>query len=90
MSDLIAEAHELWKSGSPEKALALLEHDALKESTEAIFLKGEILYSMQNWGGALNSFRHCLLLDPGFKAAQTYVDLILNILGFFHTDQFNP
>jgi hypothetical protein len=39
---------------------------------------------------ALNGFRKVLQLDPSQKAAQTYVELILNILGFFHTDQFNP
>ena len=90
MKDLIAEASLAWKNGNPDKALACLEDIMLCDSVEAIFLKGEIQYSMQNWGGALNSFRHCLLLDPDYKAAQTYVDLILNILGFFHTDQFNP
>jgi len=90
MSDLIAEARGLWKNGNPDKALACLDDITLCGSTEAFFLKGEIQYSMQNWGGALNSFRYCLHLDPDYKAAQTYVDLILNILGFFHTDQFNP
>ncbi len=90
MNDLITEARALWKNGNPDKALACLEDNALRESTEAIFLKGEIQYSMQNWGAALNSFRRCLHLDPDFKVAQTYVDLILNILGFFHTDHFNP
>ncbi len=87
---LIAEARILWKGGNSEKALELLGDPALIEEIDAIFLSGEIHYNNQNWGAALNCFRKCLQLKPAFTAAQTYVDLILNILGFFHTDQFNP
>lgn len=87
---LIEEASGEWKRGNPEKALSLLEDSALMDSTEALFLKGEIHYSLQNWGEALNCFRHCLQLDPDLKAARVYADLIMNILGFFHTDNFNP
>lgn len=90
MNEVIAEARGLWKSGYPEKALAILENNEMNDSAEALFLKGEIHYSMQNWGASLNCLRQCLQVDPEYKAAQTYVDLILNILGFFHTDQFNP
>jgi hypothetical protein len=87
---LIAEASGAWKNGNPERALSLLGVNVLKDSPEAVFLKGEIHYSLQNWGEALNCFRLCLHLDPDFVAAQTYVDLIMNILSFFHTDHFNP
>jgi hypothetical protein len=90
LSDRIGEARRLWKEGEAELALSLLHHPSLKENREANFLTGEIHYNNQNWGPALNSFRQCLHIDPEFKAAQTYVDLILNILGFFHTDHFNP
>ncbi|HEY5511640.1 MAG TPA: hypothetical protein VIK10_11500 [Prolixibacteraceae bacterium] len=88
--DLIIEAEKVWKEGDSEKALNLLSRTLLKEHPQANFLSGEILYNNQKWGLALNSFRHCLQLDPDNKAAQTYIDLIINILGFFHTDQFNP
>ena len=83
-------ARILWKEGDTERALTILDHPDLKENTDAFFLIGEIQYKRQNWGAALNSFRRCLQINPEQKAAQTYVDLILNILGFFHTDQFNP
>ena len=86
----IADARILWKEGNPERALKLLGDSTLSENIEAIFLSGEIHYNNQNWGAALNCFRHCLQINSGISAAQTYVDLILNILGFFHTDQFNP
>jgi len=88
--DLKIEAERVWKEGDSEQALALLSDPSLKDNPQANFLTGEILYNNQKWGLALNSFRHCLQLDPGNLAAQTYIDLILNILGFFHTDQFNP
>ena len=87
---LIEKARLSWKGERQEEALALLENPSLQENPTAIFLAGEIHYSAQNWGAALNKFRRCLQMDPNFQAAQTYVDLIINILGFFHTDQFNP
>ena len=90
VEELIAEAENYWKEGSSESALELLNDPLLAENCTAIFLAGEIHYNNQNWGKALNCFRKCLQLNPGLSAAQTYVDLILNILGFFHTDQFNP
>ncbi len=90
MNDLISKAREAWKTGEAEKALKILESLELTQNAEAFFLAGEIHYSRQAWGPALNCFRHCLQINPDFGAAQTYVDLILNILGFFHTDQFNP
>ncbi|MEI7420530.1 MAG: tetratricopeptide repeat protein [Prolixibacteraceae bacterium] len=88
--DLIIEANRLWKEGDSEEALKLLNHESLLEHPQANFLSGKIYYNNQKWGLALNSFRRCLKLDPDNTAAQTYVDLILNILGFFHADQFNP
>ncbi len=89
-SNLINDARIAWKEGDAERAIGMLSHDSLKENAETHFLMGEIHYNKQNWGAALNSFRRCLQINPEQKAAQTYVDLILNILGFFHTDQFNP
>jgi len=90
MENIIAEAQIWWKEGDSDKALELLSIPALEENCPAVFLAGEIHYNNQNWGKALNCFRKCLQLNPDLTAAQTYVDLILNILGFFHTDQFNP
>ena len=87
---MIEKARIARKGGHLEEALHLLENPLLKEDAQAAFLAGEIHYSCQNWGAALNKFRSCLQIDPNLEGAQTYVDLILNILGFFHTDQFNP
>jgi len=90
MKDQILIARQLRDNGDSPGALSLLENPDLKDDANAAFLRGEIYYNNQNWGDALNSFRHCLEINPSQTAAQTYVDLILNILGFFHTDQFNP
>jgi tetratricopeptide (TPR) repeat protein len=90
MKDLILRARQLRGQGDFQEALNLLDQPFLKEDAEAVFLAGEIHYSRQDWGPALNCFRRCLQINPDFVAAQTYVDLILNILEFFHTDQFNP
>jgi tetratricopeptide (TPR) repeat protein len=88
--DMISEARLAWKAGDSAGAIDLLGDPILNENEEANFLAGEIYYSSQEWGAALNCFRHCLRINPDFGAAQTYIDLIFNILGFFHTDQFNP
>ena len=87
---LIEKARLSWKGEDHREALRLLEDPLLQDNSEAALLAGEIHYSCQNWGAALNKFRHFLQIDPQLKAAQTYVELIRNILGFFHTDQFNP
>lgn len=90
MKDIIFKARQLKDQGDFLEALKLLDQPALRGNSEAAFLAGEIHYNNQNWGDALNSFRQCLEINPSQIAAQTYIDLILNILGFFHTDQFNP
>ena len=90
MLNQILEIQQIWKDGDAEKALQILNDPSFNEEAEALFLAGEIEYSRQNWGAALNFFRRCLQINPEMFSAQTYVDLILNILGFFHTDQFNP
>lgn len=90
MNDIISNAKLIWQEGDTEGAIALLENSSLNKNTDAVFLMGEIYYSKQNWGASLNCFRRCLQLNPDLKAAQTYVELITNILSFFHTDQFNP
>jgi len=90
MKIMILKAQQLREEGDFQGALSLLNQPSLKGDGEAAFLAGEIHYNNQNWGDALNSFRNCLQIDPAKTGAQTYVDLILNILGFFHTDQFNP
>ncbi len=88
--NIVTIARQKWKEGEVESALSLLEDPSVKENPDAQFLAGEIHYNNQSWGSALNSFMRCLQVDPNMDAAQTYVDLINNILGFFHTDQFNP
>jgi tetratricopeptide (TPR) repeat protein len=89
-TEILASARIALKEGDSEKAIKLLEDNCLKENASALFLMGEIFYNRQEWGSALNSFRRCQILEPNQKAAQAYIDLIMNILGFFHTDQFNP
>ncbi len=89
-TNIIAGARSLWKEGEFQRALDILGDPALKENFDAVFLMGEIHYNNQNWGSALNCFRKSLQINPEYLPAKTYVELILNILGFFHTDQFNP
>lgn len=83
-------ARRMWKEGDPLAALEILGTVAPANEQEASFLAGEIHYSLQNWGAALNCFNACLRLDPELQPALSYVSMIRNILGFYHTDHFNP
>jgi hypothetical protein len=53
-------------------------------------LKGEASYHLQQWGSALNYFRKVLELAPEDSKAKAYIEMIQNILSFYHTDFFNP
>jgi len=87
---IIEAAREALNRNRPEEALALLDHDLLKNNSESIFLKGEICFKLQQWGDALNQFSAYLEHFPADKRAESYCQLIQNILGFYHKDLYNP
>ncbi len=87
---LIDKAIDALKQNQHEEALAILNHETLKNSRESIILKGEIYFKLQQWGEALNQFSACLEKFPEDKKAESYCLMIQNILGFYHKDLYNP
>lgn len=87
---LIKSAREALEGGDLELCLEILDNEGLLNSAEANFLKGEAFYKSQKWGEALNSFQKVLEIDPENKNARAYVDMVNNILNFYHKELYNP
>jgi hypothetical protein len=86
----LVKAEEAYKRGELDEVLAILDDVRLKGNTRALFLKGETFYKMQKWGDALNCFLIFNEKEPSNSKANTYIQLIRNILGFRNTDFLNP
>jgi tetratricopeptide (TPR) repeat protein len=87
---ILADAKIVFNQGKPDEALLILNEIGEIEDADILFLKGEIFYKLQRWGDALNCFRRYWRLNPDNPAVKTYIEMINNILSFYHTDQFNP
>ncbi|HUM88888.1 MAG TPA: hypothetical protein PKV50_05110 [Prolixibacteraceae bacterium] len=57
---------------------------------EAMLLRAQVYYKMQQWGNALNDLNHLLMLEPENTAAQNYKTMVLNIISFWNKDNYNP
>jgi tetratricopeptide (TPR) repeat protein len=90
MQHLIYEARAAMEEGRAEDAMKILENSKLDGNREVLFLKGEASYQLQNWGEAINYFRDYRTGNPNDGKAQAYIDMIENILSFYHPDHFNP
>ncbi len=86
----IKDAKSAVESGRTADAIGLLDQLILEDYHEAIFLKGEIYFKLQQWGKALNEFSLYSDFNPEDKRADSYCLMIQNILGFFHRDLYNP
>lgn len=87
-----------------EKALAAYENGELEESLvladfllksdaddcETLLLKAKILYKQQKWGDTLNVLNTILSNDPDHTAANNYKNMVIDIIRFWHKDNFNP
>ena len=90
LNTTIAAAKAALEQNNPEEALAILDKLSVTNNGEAIFLKGEIHYKLQNWGEALNHFSLFLEQFPSDTKAQSYCEMIQSILSFYHKDLYNP
>lgn len=88
--DIVGQAKMAVAEGMPEKALLILNNHSNENSGEVIFLKGEIYFELQRWGESLNQFSAYLEQNPNDKQAESYIQMIQNILGFYHRDRYNP
>lgn len=87
---ILIEAREALEQNRMEEALEILTNQKLVESNEVLLLKGEILYKLERWGEAHNTFARILELFPQDTRASSYIELIQNILQFYHKDLLNP
>jgi tetratricopeptide (TPR) repeat protein len=87
---MIKSAREAFVNGDLELTLKILDNEKLLESAEACFLRGEAFYKSQKFGDSLNNFKKVLEINPENENAQTYVDMINNILNFYHKELYNP
>ena len=87
---IIINAKEALERGMAEDALAILDNQSIENSSEILFLKGEIYFKLQRWGEALNQFSRFLEKSPADSKAEAYCLMIQNILGYYHKDMYNP
>ena len=87
---ILVAAREALEQNNPEEALVMLDNQELADYGEAIFLKGEIFFKLQRWGEALNQFYRYLELFPSDTKAESYCQMIQDILSFYHKDLYNP
>jgi len=87
---LLASARKAYEEGNLEMALNILGDEKLQENSEAIFIMGEVFYKLQKWGDSLNCFNKVLEIEKDNDGALTYVNMIKNILNFYHKELYNP
>lgn len=91
MNEKLTKAKEAYERGELKEVFALLGDGKVNESNpEADMLMGMSYYKMQEWGKALNCFNAVVSVDPENKNAKGYIDMIQNILKFYHKDRYNP
>ena len=88
--DILSDAKIAFAEGNVEEALRLVDDLTGIEDFDLWFFMGEIYFKLQRWGNALNCFRRAGVIAPENVQVNTYVEMINNILSFYHTDQFNP
>lgn len=87
---ILVSAKEALEQNRTEDALTILNEASIANNGEVMFLKGEIYFKLQRWGEALNQFSMLLEQHPSDSKAQSYCEMIQNILGFYHKDLYNP
>ena len=89
-NNLIKNARDAFEAGRMEEVLNILNGEIINEHISVLYLKGEALYNLQRWGDSLNIYIKIIEKNPEDTKAKTYIEIINNILSFYHTDFFNP
>lgn len=91
MNDELMKAREAYERGELDEVFSLLNDGEVTDSDTAVnMLLGMSYYKLQQWGKALNCFNTVISVEPENKNAQGYIDMIQNILKFYHKDLYNP
>lgn len=60
------------------------------DNLNALMLRAKISMKLQRWGEALNDLNLVLALDDQHRMAQSYRQMVLNILTYWNKDNYNP
>ncbi|GET22490.1 tetratricopeptide repeat protein [Prolixibacter denitrificans] len=91
MNEKLTKAKEAYERGELEEVFSILNNDEINELDSTVnMLLGMSYYKMQEWGKALNCFNAVVSVEPENKNAKGYIDMIQNILKFYHKDRYNP
>lgn len=90
MNATLEKVSELMRAEKAAEAQQLFNEIPEEHSVDYLLVKGELEQKFQQWGKAHNAFTSVLEIDPSNTQAQTRLEMIKNILGFFNPDQFNP
>jgi cytochrome c-type biogenesis protein CcmH/NrfG len=91
MSEKLTAAREAYDRGELDEVFRLLNNGDVNEAdVETNLLLGMSYYKKQEWGHAQNCFHAVLSVEPENKNARGYIDMIQNILKFYHKDHYNP
>lgn len=92
MTDQLTMARRHYQSGELEEGIQKLDELLLNDAVhvEALLLKAQILYRQQQWGAALNTLNMLLEKVPQHQEALNYRQMVMDILGFWHKDHYNP
>jgi len=91
MNEKLTKAKEAYERGELKEVFSLLNNGEVDELDSTVnMLLGMSYYKMQEWGKALNCFNAVVSVEPENKNAKGYIDMIQNILKFYHKDRYNP
>ena len=88
------EIQKLIEENKLDDALKMLnsfqEKNPGKLSVEYYLLRARISCKQHQWGDAINQYSEVLEFEPDNSEAKSGIQMAQGILGFFHTDMFNP
>ena len=86
------EANEAFAKGNYSDALKhiaqILENDPF--NIEALLIRSRVNNKLQNWHLALNDLNLILEKQPGNEVANISKSMVVEILNFWHKDNYNP
>lgn len=85
-------ANKAFDDGELEKSREALNQIIETDSAnlEALILRAKVFYNLQKWGEALNDLNRVLEIDSENQHAKNYKEMVMNILSFWHKDNYNP
>ncbi|MBN2807039.1 MAG: hypothetical protein JXR22_10310 [Prolixibacteraceae bacterium] len=92
MPEELINAQLHFEQGNFDACKDLIKEVLNRDSTNinALMLRAKISFKLQQWGETLNDLNQILELDSQHQLAQSYRQMVLNILTFWNKDNYNP